>query len=725
MLGYHKLKVTILGRLDGAKQDSYTIASDSELASLDSILFTGANTAAPLLAWTDKASKLLKIHSFASKHTSSFNIENKSGVNIEKIAIHAPSRIGALPHFLVHYQTSGKHWAEVYHIDTKKSTVTKAYDLPLLAGKGAFTVTSIDANVYFTRITEDEILIVSSASHGILARWPLRLNAHGFDNVYAHHAISEVVARSSTVQALRSAILLSNGTWVMVRNGEIIWERPEYLAGISTAVWADYPEETALAHELELEGHQNILGAYIHRVKRHIKDLRYLPDWLQHLPERVISSFAGNPSISKADQLGHDSFGFHKIVIALSEDGWLYGLDSGDRGKRLWTSNALRSAGHELSAPRLIAQENGVIEVVDPGLKDTPFAINASTGKQITIDQTVTAISNRKGTRTYRVRSNVLEGYINGDDSNVLWQFEPTPGETIQQIHARPEFDPVASIGKVLGDRKVLYKYLNPNLVLVTAINVKKNELSLYLLDSVSGDLLYTTNQKNVEVGRAVAAAVSENWIVYSYTVSPESESRGHQIVIAELFESALPDDRGPLGPSTNFSSIQPSRSLGDTAKPHVLSQTYHVPEEILEMSVTLTKQGITSRQLLVTLSESKSIVGIPRYVLDPRRPVGREPTKVEAEEGLTKYAPVIEFDPKWYLNHKQEIYGIKSVITSPSLLESTSLVFAYGLDVFGTRVTPSFSFDVLGKDFNKLTMSVTVAALAVVNVFVAPIVRY
>jgi hypothetical protein len=45
-------------------------------------------------------------------------------------------------------------------------------------------------------------------------------------------------------------------------------------------------------------------------------------------------------------------------------------------------------------------------------------------------------------------------------------------------------------------------------------------------------------------------------------------------------------------------------------------------------------------------------------------------------------------------------------------VVESTSLVFAYGIDVFGTRVAPSFLFDILGKGFNKVSLVATVAGL-------------
>lgn len=168
---------------------------------------------------------------------------------------------------------------------------------------------------------------------------------------------------------------------------------------------------------------------------------------------------------------------------------------------------------------------------------------------------------------------------------------------------------------------------------------------------------------------------------------------------------------------NANFSTTESS------TEPFTLVQTYQIPEAISKMAVTQTRQGITSRQLLVVLAESNAIVGIPYGALDPRRPVNRDPTKDEQMEGLMKYSPVIEFDPRWYLNHQREVIGIEDIVTSPALIESTSLVFAYGLDLFGTRLSPSFRFDILGKDFNKFQMLATVAALAAATLIVAPLV--
>jgi hypothetical protein len=54
----------------------------------------------------------------------------------------------------------------------------------------------------------------------------------------------------------------------------------------------------------------------------------------------------------------------------------------------------------------------------------------------------------------------------------------------------------------------------------------------------------------------------------------------------------------------------------------------------------------------------------------------------------------------------------MKGIYTSPAGLESTCLVFTYGLDLYFTRVTPSRLFDVLKEDFDYLFISVTLIFL-------------
>jgi len=70
------------------------------------------------------------------------------------------------------------------------------------------------------------------------------------------------------------------------------------------------------------------------------------------------------------------------------------------------------------------------------------------------------------------------------------------------------------------------------------------------------------------------------------------------------------------------------------------------------------------------------------------------------------------------------EVLGIRYVGTTTALLESTSLVFAAGLDLFWTRVAPSGTFDVLSEGFSKVQLLATIGALAIGLAVVRPIVQ-
>jgi hypothetical protein len=723
--GGAKLRVTSLSPITGKKIDSYTLSSEGEIGTKDNILFAGANTAAPLLAWTDKANRILKVNIIGTKGVSSFNTPTTEAT--EKIVLHAPNRVNSLAHFLVEYQSAAGHSAEVYHVDLKKSSVSKAYSLQRLSGKGTFATSTSEANVYFTRLTAEEVTVVSSVSDNVLGRWSVN-GSPALAGSHPVHGVSEVVVKGNAASAARSAVLFSNGQWALIRNSEVAWTRPEFLSGTVSAVWVGLSEEEALAQELAEESHQNVVGAYIHRVKRHVRDLEYLPAWLQSLPIRLLGNLVGKSQETTIEDIQHDSFGFHKLVIVATDNGRLAALDVGSQGKLVWSVDLHQFKPDTIFQSPSLKAFRGYVEVKDTALVGSLF-VNSTTGgvlssHDITNQSPIT--SQGEALITYSLIDGELRGNLGAKpDSGIVWTFTPPPEEHIISYIARPTQDPVASIGKVLGDRRVLYKYLNPNLVLVTAIAPAARRASLYLLDSASGQLLHTVAHHGVDVSRPIPSTLSENWFSYSLTIDSTSTiaARGYQLIVSELFESPLPDDRGPLGASSNSSTVQPTGAKGEAGKPYVVSQSYQIPEEVSHMTVTQTRQGITSRELLVTLPASNSIVGIPRQVIDPRRPIGRDPNANEQAEGLTRYTPMIIFDPKWHLNHQYELLGVKNVITSESGLESTTLVFAYGLDIFGTRIAPSFAFDVLGKGFNKLQMLMTVAALFVGVLFVAPLV--
>lgn len=716
MLGYIKIKVITLDPVTGKKTDEYTLASDSELASADTIVSVGANSASPIIAWADAAYTTLKVNIIGTKTVSSFDIEKHNEHAVQRVTLQAPYHTNSLAHFLVHYETAVSDWAEVYHIDLKKNQIEKAYSLPKVSGRSAFSTSSNDANVYFTRVTNGQVSTVSSVSHGVLGKWVIAGfgTAGSKEETSPAHMVSEVSIKDDAVSAVRSAVYLSTGEWVLLRDGSATWQRPEVLADTVSAAFTIPSETEALVHELEEEAHSTPVHAYVHRVSRHLNDLKTLPDTIRNLPQSFMRGFLGTSDDHS------DAFGFKKTITCATSSGRLVALEGGNPSNIIWTKQVVDIPAGSSWNVRVEALPNGIIRVVQDNGATAPL-FNASTGEKLSsssqdvhIDAPAPVVAVE-----YELQNNQLTATAAGKkDAGTLWHFVPQPGEKILSLVSRPVNDPVASIGKVLGDRNVLYKYLNPNMALLVTAHESTKSASVYVLDTVSGAIIYSNTHKNVDLSAPIASTLSENWFAYSFTAeSSDFSPKGHQLVSGELFESLSANDRGLLDSAVNVSSL-----AGNT-EPFTLTQSYQIPESIAKMSVTQTRQGITSRQLLAVLADSNSIVGIPRGVIDPRRPIGRDPTKDEQMEGLMKYAPVIEFDPKWHLNHAREVVGIKDVITSPALLESTSLVFAYGLDVFGTRLSPSFNFDMLGKDFNKFQMLATVAALAVVTFVVTPLV--
>lgn len=706
LLKGYKIRVTSLDPLSGRQTYQQVLNSDSDVSGPDSVLFVGANTAFPVMAWTDKSFKTLKVNVIGTKQVTAVNIDNPSGEDIQSVKVHAPKTLNALPHFLVQYETASGSWAEIYHVDLAKSTVSKAYSLPFLQGWSVFATDTKDANVYFTRVTDSESTVVSSVSHGVLGRWTQH---PPLDK--AIDAFSEVALKGDSV-AVRSAVVLGSGDWQLVQNGAIGWTRPEALSGALAASWADMENQQDLAHQLEVEGHESLFKAYTHRVKRHLSDLQHLPDWLRGLPKRILTGLL-------ADEVSDlDGFGVSKPIIVATQNGRVYCLESD--GKVSWSAKAAEANTWNVKSIR--TQPGAATVYVDDG---SSITLNITTGD---IAQRVPATGKLTSiVPEDQVSDNVFTatqedgkvlGWNSKDSNSPVWVFQPAPGEKIIHATARPSHDPVASIGKVLGNRSVLYKYLTPNAALITAVG--EASATFYLIDAVTGSILHTSTYGGVDTAQPIASAMSENWFAYSFYAegAEDTDARGYQLVVSEMYESPIPNDRGPLGSASNYST------LNDLPLPHVISQSFIISEPISSMAVTQTRQGITTRQLLATLPESNAIVGIPRPVLDPRRPVGRDPSATEIEEGLLKYVPFLDFDGRWYLTHARQVAGINTVLSAPTLLESTSLIFGFGNDIFATRATPSQAFDILSKGFSKLQLLLTIVALAIGVAILAPMVR-
>ncbi|KAJ7483329.1 DUF1620-domain-containing protein [Mycena latifolia] len=297
------------------------------------------------------------------------------------------------------------------------------------------------------------------------------------------------------------------------------------------------------------------------------------------------------------------------------------------------------------------------------------------------------------------------------------WGLSLPPGETVKKI-VKPRVGPVASLGKVLGNRTTLYKYLNPRMFVVLTQGTE-TDCGVYVVDSAKGNVLYSAVVPGAgSEGCDVHATLTENWLVYHYydgTGLGDGETKSWRMVTVELYE-------GGLDKKTHSSDMS-AFSL-DNMNVEALEQSYIFAHGITAITTTSTKFGITSKDIIVA-TENHKIHAIPRRLLNPRRPKDRKPTAEEQqEEQLIPYEVIMPDDPRRTISHNYEVAHTRNIIASPALLESTSLVFAYGLDLFLTRVAPSNTFDILNKNFNKAQLVLTVFGLALGIVIAKPMVR-
>ncbi|EJD05202.1 DUF1620-domain-containing protein [Fomitiporia mediterranea MF3/22] len=303
-----------------------------------------------------------------------------------------------------------------------------------------------------------------------------------------------------------------------------------------------------------------------------------------------------------------------------------------------------------------------------------------------------------------------------------IWTTLFSPGETVVATFRRPPAEPIASFGKVLSDRSTLYKYLIPHLVGYVTRSQGGDGVpptcGVYLVDGAKGSILYRSTIPSAHGACDVKVAFTENWLLYIYydeEIVSSAQSKGYRVVSVEFYEGKGVNDKT----KSSETSIYSNR----TAEGMYYEQTFIFPYGVTALTTTSTKFGIATKDLVVANNKGQ-IQTFPRRIFDPRRPK-RKVTAQDQEEWLVQYDPIIPDDSRRVISHNYHILSTKKISTSPSLLESTSLVLAHGgPDLFLSRVAPSHTFDVLSEEFNKLQLVLTIAGLSVAILVTRPIVR-
>lgn len=300
--------------------------------------------------------------------------------------------------------------------------------------------------------------------------------------------------------------------------------------------------------------------------------------------------------------------------------------------------------------------------------------------------------------------------------SRELWSIVlPKESEKIIATTSRKPNEVVHTQGKVLPDRDVIYKYISKNILFVAttapkavdkigSVTPDESWLIVYLIDTVTGRILHRVTHHGSQ--GPVNAVFSENWVVYHYF-----NLRAHrfEMSVIEIYDESRADNKDVV--KLIFGKHNLTTPVSSYSRPDIMtkSQSYFFTHSVKAVAVTLTAKGITSKQLLIgTIGDQ--VLALDKRYLDPRRSVN--PTPAEKEEGIIPLTDSLPIIPQSYVTHALKVEGLRGILSIPAKLESTTLIFAHGVDLFFTRLAPSRTYDSLTEDFSYALLLLTIVAL-------------
>ncbi|XP_043580345.1 ER membrane protein complex subunit 1 isoform X2 [Bombus pyrosoma] len=614
-----------------------------------------------------------------------------------------------------------------------------------------------DSMLYIVSVDNEKVLLETTYKNGVTEIVASELLTSkpmpNLSTVVTHNSLlsptimASVCPRQTKGVTCRHLLASEDHSVALLQHNKLVWAREEALASIVAVEIIELPMSDR-DQEIETEFDQkerDVLSMMFRRVSSQLKQARTF--------FQSILSLTPQQSNQRTD-LVRDKFGLHKMIVLVTSTGKLYGIET-RKGEIIWQlrvrgirgfnkrSDAIilyvqRGSRHFPYPPQcaLLAEDKqtgeGIVYTFNPitgqpldGLIKLGYRIKQSMLLHVTTDdflrgilifdtrdkahvypEGATAIAASLAKNTYIFTADQTTGILSGYSlsystaqeliSHKVWELLLSPkNQRITHVVSKNPIERVHSQGRVLSDRSVLYKYINPNLVAIVTEGVgrtHKDTLNLYLLDVVSGAMIFSIMHKRVR--GPVHVVHSENWIVYSYF---NEKSRRTEIASLELYEGKIQSN------TTVFSS------LATTKLPIVERQAFIFPAAIESMRETITEKGITSKHIIVALANG-GVLELPWMMVDPRRPINPE----VREEGVIPYMPEIPIHMDAIINYNQSVFRVSGIHTSPSGLESTCLVFVHGLDLFYTRVAPSKTFDVLKEDFDYYLIVIVLAALLI-----------
>ena len=575
-----------------------------------------------------------------------------------------------------------------------------------------------------------------------------------------HFQILPFIKSGSLIKTYKILITQADASISLISpHGGQSWTREESLADAIHSEFVDYPlSELDASIEQAFLYQSNIVTQFANRIKSQVQQLQSLMKTTMAQLREVLLPGRTLAEDAKFEQtrgsLTRDYFGLRKLIVILTQAGKIISIDT-LTGETIWTlydselaaeiqKQEVRSSismvvqrtssYYPFPAVACVVTKSGFILTFDPvkgelmqkerigepvkQMMHLPFTdedhvkgilLLTSSDKAVVHPQTIWPQFLQHRESMFMMTADPVTGKLQGlsfksvTKSNpaavVVWNASiPVESAGLQVVFKRVN-EQVHSLGRVLGDRNVLYKYLNPNLAAVSTIRSEtitsadgqqssSGLVDMYLIDAVTGRIIYSSSHKKAR--GPVHIVHSENSVIYSFY---NEKSRRTEISAIDLYEGLQQIN------SSTFSSLDEGTSL----RPVIEHNTFIFPTGIRVMTDTVTEKGLTNKHLLIALA-SGGLLELPKAFLDPRRPL--IPTPEHREEGLIPYMPELPIPSEGFVNYNKSLMRVKSIQTAGSGLESTCLLLAHGLDLFHSRVTPSKTFDILKDDFDHILIT-------------------
>eukprot|EP00397_Hematodinium_sp_SG-2012_P013186 GEMP01013381.1.p1 GENE.GEMP01013381.1~~GEMP01013381.1.p1 ORF type:complete len:895 (-),score=274.50 GEMP01013381.1:112-2796(-) len=550
-----------------------------------------------------------------------------------------------------------------------------------------------------------------------------------------------VVREAMKTGDVRALVSFGDHSWAIFDKNTVVWHKEEALASISQALFGAAPKDDRVEEDadvLDLSPYgiptvvsgpvATVLNGMVHVVTTLLKKNKsphdsYLDIYcstqyilcLSKQAGKLLALEAVTGDVAWSMYLGPVSDAFmllenHQLVVMTEKD---------DRRTFMWVNpvtgevfhkeDAGKKTGSKMALRSLRTTAEGPLPVIDVDVSHQQARVYPSNH----------TIPSRKHFHFDVKRDlNEIHGYVVGPQLDRLWTLSfHHVSEKILSVSTPVHQDEDTTPVTIKGDASVIYKYLNPNIavVLTESLSIENPSLNVYLINTVTGQILHQSRIKNAIAPAKVLAC--ENWAIVHYWNMVLTR---FELYVVELFDPKTDDGPWPLVTNTMNHT---ARSVYELETPVPLEQTYIFSSGVKSMGVSTTAHGVTPRSILLSL-DTDQILSLPKTLLNARRPDNSpeskrkivkqfEPTK---DEMIMPYQPFVPLRKLDFISYHQ-LVNVDDMVTHSSDMESTSLIFAYGTDLFFTIVQTANAFDLLSPMFNYFVLYTSVFAVIVMTI--------